>query len=127
MYYRYRGSLEIGNSAGKLGPHIDVRGEHGQVVFPGSVHPETGATYVWADGHAPWEIELADLPGHIVELLAPPDRLRQAAAPSVPPAADETPAEPLATPDDGENAPKGRKSRNLRFRTFPSKRRIACQ
>ena len=68
LYFRHDGPL--GNSAGKLAPHVDVKADGGQVVFPGSVHPETGAVYAWAQGHAPWEIELAELPAHIVERLA---------------------------------------------------------
>ena len=35
-----------GNSASKLAPHVDVRGEGGQVVYPGSTHPN-GGTYKW--------------------------------------------------------------------------------
>jgi len=67
LYFRHDGPL--GNSAGKLGANIDVRADGGQVVFPGSVHPETGAAYAWAEGHAPWEMEIAELPAHIVERL----------------------------------------------------------
>lgn len=35
----------IRNSAGKLGPGLDVRGDGGYVVIPPSVHPETKQTY----------------------------------------------------------------------------------
>jgi len=62
-------TVPLGNSTGKLGPHIDVRGDGGQVVFPGSVHPDTGRLYQWDRGAAPWEVPLADLPEHIVDLL----------------------------------------------------------
>jgi len=67
LYYRY--TRPVGNSTGKLGPHIDVRGDGGQVVYPGSVHPETGRRYEWAKGLAPWEIAVAELPAHILERL----------------------------------------------------------
>jgi len=68
LYYRY--AEAVGNSNGKkLGAHIDFKGDGGQVVFPGSAHPDTGKTYEWAEGCAPWEAELADLPSHILERI----------------------------------------------------------
>ena len=65
----FRCTKAIGNSAGKLGKHVDVRGDGGQVVFPGSVHPETGQRYEWAVGLAPWEADVAELPAYIIERL----------------------------------------------------------
>lgn len=53
-------------------PKIDTRGEGNQVVFVGSVHPITGHTYHWAAGLSPDDVELADLPGHILEMLRHP-------------------------------------------------------
>ncbi|MBK9118010.1 MAG: bifunctional DNA primase/polymerase [Phycisphaerales bacterium] len=69
MHFYYKSDSAIRNSAGKLGECIDVRGEGGQVVFPGSVHPDTGVIYRWAPGRAPWEIGVADLPENIVAKL----------------------------------------------------------
>ena len=80
LYFAHDG--ELGNSAGKLGPHIDVKADGGQVVFPGSVHPETGAVYVWADGHAPGQIALSSLPDHVLELLRRPDPPKPPGPPS---------------------------------------------
>ena len=66
----YRCAEAVGNSNGKkLGANIDFKGDCGQVVFPGSVHPETGKAYQWAEDHGPWEADLADLPSHILEKL----------------------------------------------------------
>lgn len=76
FYYRYAGPL--GNSAGKLGPHIDVRADGGQVVFAGSVHPETGRAYEWEPGRSPGEIPLADLPPQIIERLRTKDPAERA-------------------------------------------------
>lgn len=61
--------LEVGNSAGRLGPHVDVKAEGGQVVFPGSVHPKTKKVYEWAPDRSPEQIQLAPLPQHIINLL----------------------------------------------------------
>ncbi len=71
LYFRHDGPL--GNSTEKLAPHVDVKADGGQVVFPGSIHPETGATYRWADGHSPADIKFAELPDHVLELLRKPD------------------------------------------------------
>jgi len=67
FYYRYQANL--GNSAGKLGLHVDVRADGGQVVFPGSIHPETGRAYEWAQGRSPAEVPIADLPANLLERL----------------------------------------------------------
>lgn len=50
-----------GNSGSKLHPHIDTRGEGGQVVFVGSVHPETGRIYEWANSNPILSLPLAFL------------------------------------------------------------------
>jgi len=68
-HYYFYSNQPAKNSAGKLGEHIDTRGEGGQVVYPGSVHPETGVVYDWMPGHSPQDIAVADLPAHIVTQL----------------------------------------------------------
>ena len=60
LYFHYERPL--GNSAGKIGPHIDIRADSGQVVFPGSLHPKTKHEYRWLEGHEPWSVALAELP-----------------------------------------------------------------
>ena len=84
FYFRYEGSL--GNSAGRLGEKIDTRGDGGQVVFPGSIHPDTGRLYRWVKGRSPDEIDVAELPESIVNrLTAPKPRLpRQRLVNSIP-------------------------------------------
>ncbi|MEN6532947.1 MAG: bifunctional DNA primase/polymerase [Bryobacteraceae bacterium] len=67
LYYHHDAPLR--NSAGKLGPHVDLRADGGQVVFPGSTHPTTGAVYRFTT--APWDITLAPLPAWIPEKLTP--------------------------------------------------------
>ncbi|MCP4035315.1 MAG: bifunctional DNA primase/polymerase [bacterium] len=59
----------IGNSVSKLGQHIDVRADGGQVVFVGSIHPDTQQPYVWEAGLSPDEVEMAVLPASIIERL----------------------------------------------------------
>jgi putative DNA primase/helicase len=80
LYFSHDGPL--GNSSGKFAPHVDVKADGGQVVFPGSIHPETGATYTWAEGHAPWEMQLAELPPHVIEKLTAEPEKSKAAAPT---------------------------------------------
>jgi hypothetical protein len=88
----YLCSQPLGNSSGRLGPNIDVRGDGGQVVFPGSVHPDTGQPYTWAEGHEPWNVEIAQLPPHILKRLRETNRLRAAPAVTAPAPAREVPA-----------------------------------
>ncbi len=68
-YYRMNGGPPIGNSVGQLGEKIDVRGEGGQVVIPGSIHPKTGCIYEWATDLSPENLPFAPFPDHIAAQL----------------------------------------------------------
>jgi hypothetical protein len=87
LYYRAPEPCP-GNSASKLAPHVDTRGDGGQVVFVGSLHPVTGQRYEWGPGQTPEDIDLAVLPLEVLARLL--DRQSSPAAPrSAPtPAAD---------------------------------------
>jgi KaiC/GvpD/RAD55 family RecA-like ATPase len=61
------------NSAGKLGPKIDTRGDGGYIVAPPSAHPN-GGRYHWAKGLHPAKIEVAELPVAFVQRLAAPSQ-----------------------------------------------------
>jgi len=67
--FRLSEGLTVRNSAGKLAPNVDVRGDGGQIVLAGGIHPDTGEPYRWAEGLSPDEIELADFPAHILDRL----------------------------------------------------------
>jgi len=65
LYFQWPHGLNIRNSAGKLGPGLDIRGAGGYVVVPLSAHV-SGGLYKWLrDPHG----GLADLPQHILEKL----------------------------------------------------------
>lgn len=57
----------VRNSAGKLGPQLDVRGEGGYIVAPPSIHPN-GHPYRWV--RAPWKTQVAELPPAIADAIA---------------------------------------------------------
>jgi Bifunctional DNA primase/polymerase, N-terminal len=61
----------IRNSAGRLGPKLDTRGDGGYVVLPPSLHP-SGNRYRWAPDRAPDIILPEPAPAWLVELLDPP-------------------------------------------------------
>jgi replicative DNA helicase len=75
IYYRYPEGTEIRNDAGrKLGPGLDIRGTGGQVVAPPTLHPTSGQQYAWEDGCGLDDIEIAEAPDWLLELLtAQPD------------------------------------------------------
>jgi putative DNA primase/helicase len=61
--FRYPDGEKISNSASKIAPKIDVRGEGGYVAAPPSIHP-SGRAYEWLNDDEPaeaqiWLIELA--------------------------------------------------------------------
>jgi hypothetical protein len=73
-YYFAAPDIKVGNSVKSLADGIDVRGDGGQVVFVGSIHPTTGRPYTWAPGLSPDEVELAQLPDHLLDALRPKPR-----------------------------------------------------
>lgn len=73
-YFRHHGE-PLGNRRGALPKGVDVRGTGGMVVFVGSLHPDTDDIYEWLPGHSPDEIEMAELPAHVIEAIrANPER-----------------------------------------------------
>ena len=73
-YYFSCPDEELRNSASKLADNIDVRGAGGAAVYPGSVHPETGALYQWLPGLSPEDVPLAAFPEHLLSQLRKPVR-----------------------------------------------------
>ena len=69
-YYAYDPQRPVRSSTSTLAAHVDVRGDGGQVVFPGSVHPETGQEYEWF--RSPDDVPLAPLPEWVYEKLKAP-------------------------------------------------------
>ena len=66
LYFAIAEGARISSSTGKLADKVDVRGEGGCVVFPGSRHSKTGNVYRWRDGHSPDDIPLAPFPMHLL-------------------------------------------------------------
>ena len=67
FYFNWPTTGIIRNSAGKLGPGLDVRGEGGMVIAPPSVKPD-GGVYIW-NNSAP----IADAPAWLLEMVCSTD------------------------------------------------------
>jgi hypothetical protein len=63
LLFRYPG--DVPSSAGKLGEHVDVRGDGGYVVLPPSPHP-SGRAYRWL--YTPEKTPIAEPPAWLIEL-----------------------------------------------------------
>lgn len=72
--------LDVRNSAGAIGPGIDVRGNGGYVVAPPSLHA-SGRKYRWDDVLHPTKVELAEVPDWLVRRMVPIGFLRSVSAP----------------------------------------------
>jgi putative DNA primase/helicase len=70
LYFRCDGA-RVGNSAGRLGKGIDVRGDGGYVVAPGSVHV-SGAIYRYVEGRGLEDVEVASAPQWLIERISAP-------------------------------------------------------
>jgi Bifunctional DNA primase/polymerase, N-terminal/Primase C terminal 1 (PriCT-1) len=79
LWFRHPGIARIPNSAGVIGPGIDVRGDGGFVVAPPSIH-ESGRRYAWDVDHHPDDETLADLPAWMVARIDHPRIAAPAAA-----------------------------------------------
>lgn len=77
LYFK-SGKALVGNSVGKLGPGLDVRGDGGYVVGAGSIHP-SGQVYRYAPGLDPKSIPIAMAPPSLLELVKKPPILTPAA------------------------------------------------
>lgn len=71
LYWKMPEGSDIRNSAGKIGPGLDVRGSGGYVVLPPSPHPD-GRTYNWVKGRGPDDIEIIEAPEWLVRLVVEP-------------------------------------------------------
>ena len=72
LHYYYRAPDSCpGNSASRIAPYVDTRGEGGQVVYPGSSHPVTRTPYRWVRTGEP-----GTLPPEILALLREPEPAR---------------------------------------------------
>jgi hypothetical protein len=60
---------------GKAGyPGVQARRIGGQMVLPGSVHPETGRLYRWEDGSPDWSTPLRTFPESLLAIIAAPKK-----------------------------------------------------
>ena len=60
-HFYFRSFADIHNSVCSVGPKLDIRAWHGQVVIPGSLHV-SGKRYEWEILGSPEEVKIADLP-----------------------------------------------------------------
>jgi hypothetical protein len=73
-YFAMPEGLSLRNSVKTRIAGMDVRADGGQVVFVGSIHPDTKQPYCWAPGLSPREVDLAPLPPNVLELLRQRER-----------------------------------------------------
>ena len=66
LIFRDTSDGAIGNSAGKLGPGVDVRGNGGYIVLPPSIHPDSGKPYLTLGD---WNREPGPIPALLADLL----------------------------------------------------------
>jgi putative DNA primase/helicase len=78
ILFRHPGST-IPNSAGKIGPGVDVRGDGGYIVAPPSEHI-SGRLYAISVDHHPDEVALADPPLWLLQGLRPQPEIGKPAA-----------------------------------------------
>lgn len=69
FYFRMP-AVDIRNSAGSVGPGIDVRGNGGYVVAPPSLHL-SGNAYRWTEALHPSKVARADVPSWLLQRMAP--------------------------------------------------------
>jgi hypothetical protein len=81
VYFAYPG-MHLKNTAGVLGPGLDLRCCGGYVVTIGAVH-STGCVYTWKEGHTPNTAPIAQLPPWLLERLRSPRPASVGAEPTI--------------------------------------------
>lgn len=74
IYFKHPGGV-VRNSAGAIGPGIDVRGDGGFVVGPGSLH-SSGGFYEWEASSEPADVGFAVMPQWLQKLVYEPPRVK---------------------------------------------------
>ena len=69
--FRVSGGVGLKNRTGFL-PGLDLKSDNGQIVVEPSVHPN-GNTYQWLPGFAPGDVEIAEMPGWLLDILLKPE------------------------------------------------------
>jgi len=83
IFFKWPEGLNIRNSASKLGPGIDVRGEGGMVLAPPTIKPGTDQAYRWRN--PPGLFHLAACPAWLLDkIYATQAPLSERAAPAAP-------------------------------------------
>ena len=67
ILFRYPEGRSIGNKVG-IAPHVDMRGDGGYIVAAPSLHI-SGKQYTWEVSSRPDDVEIAEAPGWLLELL----------------------------------------------------------
>jgi hypothetical protein len=67
-YYFKHPGVAVSNSAGRVGPGIDIRGDGGYVIAPRSIH-ESGNRYLWEVSSRIDEILPAEIPPWLLKLI----------------------------------------------------------
>lgn len=68
MFFKLPVGVEIRNSTSKIGPNLDIRSDGGYIVIAPSDHV-SGNPYTWCPGHGPGEIEVAEAPRWLIDLV----------------------------------------------------------
>lgn len=73
LYYHVPEGIDLpkANKCGKVAPSVDVRYTGAQVVYPPSVHAETGALYEWIK--TPDQTPIVDVPQWVLDKLTRPE------------------------------------------------------
>ncbi|MBP2642504.1 MAG: hypothetical protein H6Q67_391 [Firmicutes bacterium] len=67
IYFKYPAGLKINDKNGSIAPGLDIKADGGFVVAPPSTHPN-GKQYEWEASSHPESIELAEMPGWLLQL-----------------------------------------------------------
>ncbi len=101
MHFFFTADIEIRNSARQIAPHIDIRGEGGQVVIGPTIHPN-GNPYVWQklpDDRVP-----IPAPDWLIELIvSEPEPEQPSGSISAEPTPTRSPASVVGVGDDDQS------------------------
>jgi hypothetical protein len=64
-----KANLKVDNIECRLGLFNEKNKRRQYSVIPPSLHPDTGLFYNWVPGHAPWDVDVAQMPENIIQFF----------------------------------------------------------
>ena len=132
LYYHLPDGLTLvkENTVSVVAHKVDTRGTGGQIVAPGSIHPDTGGLYHWMSDLSPDDVPIVDVPQWVIDKLQAPREKAPSKKANQAPSTGTRPGSQLPTnaryrtnaleaaAEEVRNAPSGQRNETLNTKAY---------